>query len=155
MKQVKRSLIVFINILIIFIIVIFGLRAMGEEVYPGFADKLFGVKGVYGKSGEEKELEKEPVHAESREYCKKCHEGIYRKSSEGKHNFDCQTCHGPLEKHPSTEMTVINSREFCLECHKPTVGRDQATIRLISNWEEHGKGMLCTACHDPHHPWFD
>ncbi len=155
MKQVERSLIVFINILIIFIIAIFGLRVMGEEVYPGYADRIFGVKGIYGKSGEEKELEKEPIHAEGREDCRKCHQEIYTKSNEGKHSFDCQTCHGPLGEHPSTDMIVTNSREFCLGCHRSTIGRDPAAIRIVNNWEEHGKGRLCVACHDPHSPWFD
>ncbi len=155
MKQLQRALIVFINILIIFIVVIFGVRSMGEEVYPAIADKLLGVEGVYGISGELKEIAKKPVHAEGREYCAKCHDEIFEKSNRGKHDFDCQTCHGAASDHPKTRMNLNNSREFCLGCHKATVGRDGKAISVLYDWENHGKDRMCTACHDPHHPWFD
>ncbi len=155
MKHVRRALVVFINILIILIVVIFGIKGLGEEVYPAIADKLFGVEGIYGTSGEQKEIIKKPVHAEGREYCSKCHEEIYRKSDQGKHNFDCQTCHGAASDHPKMRLKVDSSREFCLGCHKATIGRDNETIRVLHNWENHGKDRVCTACHDPHHPWFD
>ncbi|WP_457591797.1 cytochrome c3 family protein [Geoglobus sp.] len=154
MQHLYRALLVFVTILIVFLGAIFALRVMGEDVYPGLADKLLGVEGMYGISGEQKELAKKPVHAEGREYCRNCHAEIYEVSSRGKHDFDCQTCHGPAGDHPATKMKVENSREFCLGCHKPTVGRDESTIRLLYDWENHGKGRLCTACHNPHHPWF-
>ncbi|AIY90385.1 cytochrome c3 family protein [Geoglobus acetivorans] len=150
MKHVFRALFVFLNILIIFLGVIVALRSMGEEFYPGMADRLLGVEGIYGISGEAKELTKKPVFADAG-YCENCHQDVFATINRNYHGFDCQTCHGPPDGHPGSEMVVNKSSGFCLMCHRDVIGRYDAVVSTVG--DDHGDGRQCVECHNPHEPY--
>ena len=152
MKHVVRALALFVLILVAFIGGIFVLNSLGEEVYPGYADRLMGISGNYGMDRNQKELLNEPKYT-GKEYCRDCHQKEFELSEKGGHKFDCETCHGYGKGHPPKDMGVENTREFCLNCHKPVLGRPD--YRLLEDWESHGyPDQPCTVCHDPHYPWF-
>jgi len=153
MKHVTRALLLFVFIVLVFISAIFTLRALGEEYYPGIPDSLLGVKGLYGYDRNEKVIIRNEPDFLGKEYCKNCHEEIYEKSLKGKHDFECETCHGAGKDHPDKDLSVENTRDFCLNCHKPVIARPD--FSLVYDWETHGyPDKPCTVCHDPHYPWF-
>ncbi len=154
MNHVVRALAVFFFILIAFVSAIFVLRALGEEYYPGIPDKVMGIKGLYGLDRNQKVILRNEPDYLGREYCKKCHGEIVEKALKGKHNFECETCHGAGAGHPEKKkMRVENTREFCLNCHKPIIARPDYS--LVYDWKTHGyPDKPCTVCHDAHYPWF-
>lgn len=150
MNHVLRALLVLVNIILLLVGVIVALKITGEEVYPGMVDKILGVHGVYGITGESKELMNRPVFSEST-YCVECHLDVNTSIDRDHHGFDCQTCHGPLGNHPDSDMVLDRSSIFCLSCHRDVTGRDETIVRTVG--EEHGDGKECVECHHPHKPY--
>ncbi|MCS7130143.1 MAG: hypothetical protein NZ872_01850 [Archaeoglobaceae archaeon] len=97
----------------------------------------------------EKEMSKKPSYVES-EVCKQCHLQTHTKWSLGNHStVECVNCHGTGEEHAKlrTKESIIveDTRDTCMLCHKKIAGRNIATVE-----ENHGSGVRCSYCHDPH-----
>lgn len=97
----------------------------------------------------EKELSKKPSYMESA-VCGECHLKVYKIWSTGNHStVECETCHGAGNEHTKlrnkASIVLDDSRDSCMVCHKKIVGRE---ITVVS--EEHGSGVKCTYCHNPH-----
>jgi hypothetical protein len=146
--HVVRALLAFFVILVLFFGAIIVLKTLGEEFYPGFVSGMMGVEGKYGMDKEEKEKSREPIYYGS-EACRECHEEIYTKAIKAGKHVTCETCHGAGYGHPDKSMKVEDTREACLHCHEPVLGRN---IRVVE--ETHAEPRKCTLCHDAHSPWF-
>lgn len=83
--------------------------------------------------------------------CRECHLKVYRDWSSGNHSsVECESCHGYAAEHvklrSKDSIVVEKTRDSCLVCHKQLPGR--VAIKTVA--DEHGSGVICTYCHDPH-----
>lgn len=83
--------------------------------------------------------------------CRECHLKVYKNWSVGNHStVECEACHGYGADHVKLRskgsIVVEKTRDSCLVCHKQLAGRE--TIKTVSY--NHGSGVICTYCHDPH-----
>ncbi|MEG9195011.1 MAG: hypothetical protein V6S10_06790 [Candidatus Methanoglobus sp.] len=97
----------------------------------------------------EEEMGKEPVHVQS-EVCKQCHLEVFTNLSLGNHSgVECAACHGTGKEHvklrTAGSIVVEDTRDACMICHKKIAGRNIPTVE-----ENHGSGVRCSYCHDPH-----
>ncbi|MEM2176712.1 MAG: multiheme c-type cytochrome [Archaeoglobaceae archaeon] len=131
----------------------FFLLILGIAAYSVLYVYTFHVSpGIKEKSIEawiEKELSRKPSYMESA-ICKECHLKIYNTWNAGNHSkVECETCHGAGYEHTkfrnSASIVLDNSRDSCMVCHKRITARE---ITVVS--EDHGSGVKCTYCHDPH-----
>lgn len=86
-----------------------------------------------------------------------CHKTIYEVWKEGRHKtVNCETCHGPAEKHVS-DIRILpqpanETREYCGLCHFERIARPASFPQIDP--ETHGENLSCAYCHNPHKPWF-
>jgi len=97
----------------------------------------------------ESEMGKEAIHVQS-DTCRQCHLEVFTTLSAGNHStVECAPCHGTGEEHAklrtAESIIVEDTREACMVCHKSIAGRNIATVE-----DNHGSGVRCTYCHDPH-----
>uniref|UniRef100_A0A7J3M555 Cytochrome c-552/4 domain-containing protein n=1 Tax=Archaeoglobus fulgidus TaxID=2234 RepID=A0A7J3M555_ARCFL len=83
--------------------------------------------------------------------CRECHLKLYKNWTMGNHSsVECESCHDYGAEHvkfrSSSSILVEKSRDSCLVCHREVTGRD--AIKSVSY--DHGSGVICTYCHDPH-----
>ena len=86
-----------------------------------------------------------------------CHKPLYSIWSESRHKtVNCETCHGPSEKHVSNVRIMPepadDTRDFCGFCHYERVARPDEFPQIDP--EIHGENLRCAYCHNPHKPWF-
>lgn len=130
----------------------------------------WGKYGHYRASAIDEEMAK-PLVYQGHPTCKICHSQKkggypgYEEWSAGKHSgINCETCHGPGNKHiekssPKKETIEINrKKELCLRCHLKLPARPGTTssfpqpqIDLEKHIKEKGE-ISCLKCHNPHHP---
>jgi hypothetical protein len=86
-----------------------------------------------------------------------CHKTIYSIwSGSGHKTLNCETCHGPSQKHASNVRIMPapanDSRDYCGLCHFERAARPSNFPQIDP--ETHGENLKCTYCHNPHKPWF-
>ena len=86
-----------------------------------------------------------------------CHKSIYTIWSDSGHKtINCETCHGPSEKHVNNirimPQPANDTREFCGLCHFIRAARPSDFPQIDP--ETHGESLRCAYCHNPHKPWF-
>lgn len=97
----------------------------------------------------EEEMGKEAIYVQIN-VCRQCHLDVFKELVEGNHStLECATCHGIGKDHATlrTKESIIveDTRDACMLCHKSIAGRNIATVE-----ENHGSGVKCSYCHDPH-----
>ncbi|MCS7121797.1 MAG: hypothetical protein NZ895_04255 [Archaeoglobaceae archaeon] len=97
----------------------------------------------------QKETSKKPSYMQS-DVCRHCHLKVFTALQLGNHStVECESCHGVGGMHTKlrTKESIIveNTRDACMVCHKKVEGRNIVVVE-----EDHGKGVRCTYCHDPH-----
>ncbi len=86
-----------------------------------------------------------------------CHKTLYSIwVNAGHKTVNCETCHGPSEKHV-TNVRIMpepanDTREFCGLCHFKRAARPSDFPQIDP--ATHGEDLKCAYCHNPHKPWF-
>lgn len=118
----------------------------------------FGEYGWY-RGDSVNELRNQAVEHAGSQTCSDvdCHKTLYTIWSESRHKtVNCETCHGPSEKHVSNVRIMPepadDSRDFCGLCHYKRVARPEEFPQIDP--EIHGENLRCAYCHNPHKPWF-
>ena len=139
-KQLQRLLILFLIFVAIFLVV-----------------RHFLVPESFGKLGHYRADALKDIQALDTKYidikqCAECHPEIDSSKKVSHHrNINCQTCHGPGNKHiqdPSANPMEKNTeRKFCAKCHSLNAARKNIKQQDISKHNTEGK---CVECHNPH-----
>lgn len=140
--------------LTLLVIAIIGFIAVRSLIVPD----SFGQYGWY-RGNAVNEIKNFPVEHASSQSCSEenCHKTIYSIWSESGHKtVNCETCHGPSEKHVSNTRIMPppanDSREYCGLCHFKNTARPEEFPQIDP--ETHGENLKCAYCHNPHKPWF-
>ncbi|MFH0864921.1 MAG: hypothetical protein V1904_01910 [Bacteroidota bacterium] len=144
-KQIIRLLIAFV----IFV----GLFMLARHF---LVPDSFGDLGHYRSDAVDDIKQQEPKYVNSLS-CIYCHKDLDSVNSAGDHaGINCQTCHGPGNKHAEDPSANIlpkpSGREFCGNCHDINAARP-AFIKQV-DISKHNTGSKCITCHNPHSPGF-
>lgn len=133
----------------VFVVAIVAFLVIRAAVVP----HSFGEYGHY-RGAAIKEIASNPLHFAGHQACETCHTDIAKMKSGGKHaHVNCEACHGPLEKHvqdPSIDPGKPNAAVLCVRCHSASAARPKGFPQVDA--ATHSGGMVCTTCHNPHHP---
>jgi hypothetical protein len=126
----------------------------------------FGIheKGyTYGwyRKGNEEDWKSVKIKYQTREYCKDCHAGHYKRVVSSRHaKVQCENCHSPAIDHPEKpeKLNIDRSRELCLRCHaympyRPVKYAELRTGTITLKMQDpdtHNPGMECVSCHSAH-----
>lgn len=118
--------------------------------------KTFGQYGHY-RGASLTEIAQREIHYAGQKVCFECHQDIEDLKQQDVHSeIDCETCHGPGQKHSengdTTGLKKPVSREFCGLCHSKNPAKQTSAIFQV-DLKEHNVGKLCIDCHNPHQPW--
>jgi len=118
--------------------------------------KSFGQYGFYRGASLE-EMSEVPVHFAGQKACLECHQDIDELKQQDVHSeINCETCHGPGQKHSENgDITLLErsvSREACGICHSKNAAKQKTAVFQI-DLKEHNIGKKCVECHNPHQPW--
>lgn len=143
-KQITRLLIAFTLFVGLFLII-------RHYLTP----KSFGKYGHYRADALE-DIASNDLNYADINACIKCHTAFDSLKKSGAHKFiNCQTCHGPGNKHilnPKKDMLVKpNTRAFCARCHYKMAGRLSSAVMQVDT-AKHNTKKKCTLCHNPHSP---
>ena len=143
-QQLKRLLVAFIIFISIFLVI-------RHFLVPA----SFGKYGHYRGDALKENAAHEIKYIDAKE-CANCHTDIDSLKKSGPHqNINCQTCHGPGNKHledPSANaLAKPDSREFCGKCHAKNAARNGKNITQ-QDIKEHNPDSKCIECHNPHQP---
>lgn len=121
-----------------------------------FIPQSFGQYGGYRGDSIRENANFEISFAEGTGACAKCHNNTISELGSAQHaNIDCQTCHGPGEKHKNSpksfSLKISGDKNLCASCHSTIAGRQGKEIATV-NPVMHSGGVICTKCHDPHQP---
>lgn len=140
--------------LMLLVIAMIGFIAVRSLVVPD----SFGQYGWY-RGESVGEIRNFPVEHAGSKSCgeENCHKTIYSIwSGAGHKTVNCETCHGPSEKHVSNIRIMPppanDSREYCGLCHFKRAARPEKFPQIDP--ETHGENLKCAYCHNPHKPWF-
>lgn len=139
-----------VGLLLFIVLVIFGI------VRQLSVPESFGQYGGYRGDSIQENINVQVSFAEGIGTCAKCHDNIINELSSAQHaKIDCQTCHGPGEKHKDSPkrfpLKISGDKDLCAACHSTIAGRqgkDIATVDPVM----HSGGVICTKCHNPHQP---
>jgi len=139
---------------ILLAVVIIGFIGVRFVVVPS----SFGQYGWY-RGDSVNEIMNSPVGYAGSASCgeENCHKTLYSIWSESRHKtVNCETCHGPSQKHVSNVRIMPepanDSREYCGLCHFKRVARPTSFPQIDP--DTHGENLKCAYCHNPHKPWF-
>jgi hypothetical protein len=96
------------------------------------------------------------IHYSGHKACIDCHQDIEDLKSQGPHKgINCETCHGPGQKHvlsaESKDVIKPEGREFCGTCHGQNAAKPKSAIKQV-DMKKKGDGKNCTDCHNSHQP---
>jgi len=142
--QVKRLLLVFAIFIGIMLVLVYY-----------YTPDSFGEYGHYRGKALDEISAKDPKYMQM-ETCAMCHDSIAGVKAESVHkSIQCETCHGPGNKHvddpENVKMDLPMERELCLRCHMKNLARPSGVIVQIDN-SEHYVDEQCITCHNPHQP---
>jgi hypothetical protein len=145
-QHVKRALLLLGVVIIVFLIV----RSI-------MVPESFGKYGWYRGNSVNDNMNFKVEYSNSNK-CADCHKNIYSVWTNASHKtVNCETSHGQSEDHINNirimPQPVNDSKEFCGLCHFKRVARP-SEFPQIDPESEHGEGLRCTYCHNPHKPWF-
>ena len=145
-EHLKRALSLLLLAIVLFLIV----RTL---VVP----KSFGDYGWY-RANSVNDIKNFKVQYSDATECIDCHQNVYTVWSNGSHKtVNCDDCHGPTEDHVNDNRIMPqpanDSKEFCGLCHFKKAARPDNFPQIDPN-SNHGEGLQCTYCHNPHKPWF-
>jgi DmsE family decaheme c-type cytochrome len=81
--------------------------------------------------------------------CTACHDQVEGHAPIAAYHGDCESCHGPGERHAESEDVAdirFPSSEDCLACHEAS----RTTHLSWSTGEHERSGVMCSDCHNPH-----
>lgn len=137
-----------VGLLLVIILVIFGIARQLS------VPETFGQYGRFRGDSIQENVNAQVSFAESGGVCAKCHPNVAAELGSAQHAaIDCQTCHGPGEKHRTgpkdASLKISDVKSLCATCHTTIAGRQGiATV----NPDTHSGGVACSKCHNPHQP---
>ncbi len=116
----------------------------------------FGQYGYYRGDSVSEWADMEVAFADESTSCAACHTDRFNNIKTTTHKgLNCQTCHGPAEKHAKdpggSKPTIEASREFCGTCHFQVQGRPETAVKQVNL--DHNGQVNCVQCHPAHAPW--
>lgn len=141
------------------------LIARAIVVPPDFGIHERGYMYGWYRKGNEEDWKATKIKYQTREYCKDCHDVLYKKVTSSKHaGVQCENCHGPAGDHPEKpeKLNIDRSRELCLRCHAYIPYRPMryaelqtGTITLkMQDPDTHNPDTECVTCHNVHETSF-
>lgn len=123
-------------------------------VRSAFVPKGFGKYGHYRAEAIAEAMDK-PLNYAGHAACETCHPDIVEVKTKGKHKtVNCESCHGPLEKHVDDPGSVVPAKletpSLCPRCHTANAAKPKGFPQVHP--EEHSSGLPCDTCHKPHTP---
>jgi len=99
-----------------------------------------------------------PVSYAGHKACADCHSDIVDVKSHGKHKgVNCESCHGPQEKHVEDPGAVtpakLDTSLLCPRCHQANIAKPKSFPQVEA--ADHSNGVACNTCHKPHSPAID
>lgn len=83
--------------------------------------------------------------------CASCHSDIDLQWSRSAHSGQqCESCHGPADRHIADGAIMPPAGEMCITCHAQIPGRPSYFPTI--NQTAHYPTQACTSCHNPHAP---
>ncbi len=139
-----------VGLLLIVVVVMFGVAMQL------FIPESFGKYGRYRSDSIGENVSKEVGFAEGSGVCANCHVNVNNELGTAQHaKIDCQTCHGPGEKHRNSpkeySLKIIGDKNLCAACHSTIAGRKDKGVATVEP-VIHSGGIVCTKCHNPHQP---
>jgi len=95
------------------------------------------------------ELVEDPGAFVGSEICLDCHDSFRGHFVRSEFHADCESCHGPAERHLYSARAVdiaYPSSETCAACHRIA----ETTLLGWSNSDHARAGVLCSDCHNTH-----
>ncbi len=137
------------------------LIARAVIVPPDFGIHEKGYTYGWYRKGNEEEWKAVKIKHQTREYCKDCHAGLYKRVVSSRHaKVQCENCHSPAIDHPEKpeKLNIDRSRELCLRCHaympyRPVKYAELRTGTITLKMQDpdtHNPGMECVSCHSAH-----
>lgn len=141
-EHLLRLALVFLAGVILFIVI----RAV-------LVPRSFGQYGHYRGNAIAEIAAKQPVFA-GHQTCESCHTDVSEMKSKGKHaGVNCEACHGALASHADDPTSVLppklDTLVLCVRCHAASTAKPKTFPQIT---EDHGAGLPCETCHQPHSP---
>ena len=120
-----------------------------------FLPKDFGLYGHY-RPGALADMAGKPLAYAGAAACTECHGDVVKARKGSKHEaIGCESCHGYLAEHATVDPgkqkpARLDERLLCLRCHTANVAKPKGFKQVDP--KDHGDGMVCTGCHQPHSP---
>lgn len=97
------------------------------------------------------------IHYAGQKACLECHQDVQDLKAKDVHSeIHCETCHGPGQKHVTSNATndilKPSGREFCGSCHAMNAAKPKTAVVQV-DINEHNVGKNCIECHNAHQPW--
>ncbi len=123
-------------------------------VRAALVPKGFGKYGHYRAEALAEAMDK-PLNYAGHQACADCHSDIVEVKSKGKHKgVNCESCHGPQEKHVEDPGSVVPAKlettSLCPRCHTANAAKPKSFPQVVP--EDHSGGVPCDTCHKPHTP---